>query len=153
MDLDFGLLVIWCVLFKIENFIYGLYINIFFNFKYSKCFKWQQVEVAGVSHIPYDRCEIFQRSDRYLRVNVKLWNMQFFNRLLMHLRLIWFNSFVSVSSRHSVMGIFFLLFNFENWATEPCGMQQHGSVGFLLTYLWKHTTMDLHTINVAWVRE
>ena len=34
-------------------------------------------------------------------------------------------------------------------ATELCRVQQHSSVGFLLTYLESDTTMDLHTINIA----
>ena len=39
--------------------------NIFFNCKYLKLYHWQRVKVAGVSHIPYDRCKIFQGTDRW----------------------------------------------------------------------------------------
>ena len=38
--------------------------NIFLNCEYLKLYHWQRVKVAGVSHIPYERCEIFHSSDR-----------------------------------------------------------------------------------------
>ena len=70
------------------------------------------------------------------------------NRLLMHFRLICFNSFVSVSLGHGLMELLFYSTLKIN-KTEPCRMRQHVSVGFLLTYLEKDRIIDSHTINIA----
>ena len=45
--------------------------NIFFILKYSKLFHWQQVKLAGASYTPCDRCENFQRCDRWGLKNIE----------------------------------------------------------------------------------